>query len=96
MYKNVPPIVTAKTTTMVPIHFPKIKPPNKATGEPKPNNGNTHKIDKIKKIKNIRIKLEFFNSEKYDIFSFINLYEVSSWILNLEKKKYKNKQISIK
>ena len=51
---------------------------------------------KPKKIKNIRIRLDFFNSEKYNLFSLIKSYEVSSWMLNLEKKKNKNKVISIK
>ena len=63
---------------MVPIHFPKINPPIRATGDPKPKRGNTHKMVKPKKIKNIRIRLDFFNSEKYNLFSLIKSYEVSS------------------
>jgi hypothetical protein len=78
MYKKVAPILRPSTTAIVPIHFPKIKPPIKATGEPKPKNGNTHKIVKSKKIKKIRIKLEFFNSKKYDRLFLIKSYEVSS------------------
>ena len=62
-------MLNPNTTTMVPIHFPKINPPIKATGDPKPKRGNTHKIVKPKKIKNIRIRLDFFNSEKNSILS---------------------------
>ena len=67
----VAPILKPKTTTIVPIHFPEIKPPRRAIGDPNPKNGNTHKIVKIKKIVDIKNKLEFLNSEKYDLFSFI-------------------------
>ena len=55
-------MLNPSTTTMVPIHFPKINPPIKAIGDPKPKRGNTHKIVKPKKIKNIRNRLDFFNS----------------------------------
>ena len=96
MYKKVAPILKPITTTIVPIHFYKIKPLIKATGDPKPKNGNTHKIVKTKKIKKMKIKLEFLNSNKYDLFSLIKSYDVISLIVNLEKKKYKNKQISNK
>ena len=78
MYKKVAPILRPSTTATVPIHFPKMKPPIKATGEPKPKNGNTHKIVKSKKTIKIRIKLEFFNSKKYDRLFLIKSYEVSS------------------
>ena len=61
------------TTRIVPNHFPKINPPNRATGDPNPKNGNTHKIVKIKKIVDIKKKLEFLSSKKYDLFSFIKL-----------------------
>ena len=37
------------TTIIVPNHLPKINPPNSAIGEPKPKNGKTHNIVKIKK-----------------------------------------------
>ena len=60
------------TTRIVP-HFPKINPPIKAIGDPNPKNGNTHKIVKIKKIVDIKNKLEFLSSKKYDLFSFIKL-----------------------
>ena len=73
------PILNPKTTTIVPIQGPKRKPPRRAMGEPKPKNGNTHKIVKSKKIKKIRIKLEFFNSKKYDRLFLIKSYEVSSF-----------------
>ena len=96
IYRKVAPILKPKTTTIVPIHFPKIKPPIIATGDPNPKSGNTHKIVETKKIKKMRVKLEFFNSTKYDLFSLIKSYDVISLRLNLEKKKYKNKQISIK
>ena len=36
MYINVAPIVNPNTTIIVPIHFPRIKPPIKITGDPKP------------------------------------------------------------
>ena len=61
------------TTRIVPDHFPKINPPIKAIGDPNPKNGNTHKIVKIKKIVDIKNKLEFLSSKKYDLFSFIKL-----------------------
>ena len=61
------------TTRIVPNHFPKINPPIKAIGDPNPKNGNTHKIVKIKKIVDIKNKLEFLSSKKYDLFSFIKL-----------------------
>tara|TARA_S200000501_G_scaffold313042_1_gene304279 strand:- start:872 stop:1162 length:291 start_codon:yes stop_codon:yes gene_type:complete len=96
MYMKVAPIVSPTITTRVPIHFPKIKPPIMATGEAKPKRGKTHKIVKIKKIKNMSVELEFFISKKYDLFSLMKSYDIISWRLNLEKKKYKNKQISNK
>ena len=40
--------------------------------------GNAVKRNKIKKIKKIRIKLEFFNSKRYDRLFLIKSYEVSS------------------
>ena len=61
------------TTRIVPNHFPKINPPIRAIGDPNPKNGNTHKIVKIKKIVDIKNKLEFLSSKKYDLFSFIKL-----------------------
>jgi hypothetical protein len=78
IYKKVAPILRPSTTTIVPIHFPKIKPPISATGDPRPKKGNTHKIVKTKKIKNIKSKLEFFNSKKYDLLFLIKSYDVSS------------------
>ena len=62
-------MLNPKTTTTVPIHFPKIKPPIKAIGEPNPNNGKTHNIVNAKKIVNTKNKLEFFSSRKYNLFS---------------------------
>ena len=72
-YKKVAPILKPNTTRIVPNHFPKINPPIRAIGDPNPKNGNTHKIVKIKKIINIKNKLEFLSSKKYDLFSFIKL-----------------------
>ena len=43
MYNNVAPIDKPKTTKIVPIHLPKINPPNKKIGLPKPKS-KTHKI----------------------------------------------------
>jgi len=43
------------TTIIVPNHLPKINPPNSAIGEPKPKNGKTHNIVKIKKIIDIKV-----------------------------------------
>ena len=83
-----------KTTIIVPTHLPKIKPPKRATGDPNPKKGNTHKIVKNKKIKDIRNKLEFFNSRKYNLLSLMKSYDVISWRLNFEKNK--NKKITIK
>ena len=56
------------TTIIVPNHLPKINPPSSAIGEPKPKNGKTHNIVKIKKIMDIKNKLEFFNFKKYNLF----------------------------
>ena len=64
IYKKVAPILSPKTTIITPNHLPKINPPNKATGAPKPRNGNTHKIIKIKKNKDNINRLVFFNFEK--------------------------------
>ncbi len=57
-------MLNPKTTIKVPIHFPKINPPNKATGDPKPKNGKTHNIVNDKKIIDIKNKLEFLSSKK--------------------------------
>ena len=49
-----------KTTSIVPNHFPKIKPAKRAIGEPKPKRGNTHKtVNNRKKSDNKKI-LVFF------------------------------------
>ena len=45
------------TTIIVPSHLPKINPPSSAIGEPKPKNGKTHNIVKIKKIMDIKNKI---------------------------------------
>ncbi len=37
---------------IVPIHFPKIKPANKTTGDPNPKKGKTHNIVKTKNVIN--------------------------------------------
>ena len=50
------------TTIIVPNHLPKINPPNSAIGEPKPKNGKTHNIVKIKKIMDIKNKFNFFQN----------------------------------
>ena len=71
MYSKVDPVVIPIKTTIVPIHFPKIKPPIKAIGEPKPKKGNTHKIVKIKKIVDVKNKFEFLSFKKYNLFSLI-------------------------
>ena len=71
MYKKVAPILKPKTTTKVPIHFPNIKPPNKAIGDPNPKKGKTHSIVKVKKIIDTKNIFEFRTSTKYDLFSFI-------------------------
>ncbi len=42
-------------TIKVPIHFPKINPPSKATGDPNPKNGNTHNIVNNKKLMILKI-----------------------------------------
>ena len=64
IYKSVAPILNPITTINVPIHFPNINPPSKATGDPKPKNGNTHNIVKNKKIIDNKNKLEFLSSKK--------------------------------
>ena len=73
-----------------------MKPPKSAIGEPNPKKGNTHNMVKNKKIKDIKIKLEFFNFKKYNLFSLINSYDINSWILNFEKNNSKNKIIKAK
>ena len=57
-------MLNPKTTIRVPTHFPKINPPIKATGDPNPKNGNTHKIVNNKKIIDVKNKLEFLSSKK--------------------------------
>ncbi len=57
-------MLNPKTTINTPNHLPKIKPPNKATGDPKPKKGNTHKIVNNKKDKDNKNKLDFFIFEK--------------------------------
>ena len=64
MYKKVAPTLKPVTTTNVPIHFPKIKPPISATGDPKPRKGNTQRTVRNKKVIETKNKLEFFNSIK--------------------------------
>ena len=64
IYKNVAPMLKPKTTIITPTHFPRIKPANKATGDPKPKKGNTHKITKNKKNKDNKNILVFFRFEK--------------------------------
>ena len=64
IYKKVAPVLKPKTTTKVPIHFPKINPPSSATGDQNPKNGNTHNIVKNKKIIDNKNKLEFLISKK--------------------------------
>ena len=39
-------------------------PPIKATGDPNPKNGNTHKMVNNKKIIDVKNKLEFLSSKK--------------------------------
>ena len=56
---KVAPILNPKTTSNVPIHFPKINPPINATGEPNPKNGNTHNIVSPKKTIDTKINLNF-------------------------------------
>ena len=78
MYKKVAPILNPKTTTSVPIHFPNMKPPIKATGDPNPKSGNTHKIVNNKKIDDTKSKFEFLRPKKYVLFCFIKSYDVIS------------------
>ena len=57
------PIAIPKTKNNKPNHFPKINPPKRAMGEPKPA-ANTHMIvNKINKIDN-NIKFDFLSSKK--------------------------------
>ena len=60
------------TTTTVPIHLPRLKPPIRATGDPNPRKGKTHNIVNNKKTIVTRNKFEFLSFIKYDLFSFIN------------------------
>ena len=72
MYKKDAPILKPKTTTNEPIHFPRMKPANNATGEPNPKNGKTHNIVNSKNNRDNRNMLFVFIFEKYSILSFIN------------------------
>ena len=78
MYKKVAPILKPRTTTIVPTHFPKIKPPIREMGDANPKNGNTHIIEKTKNIVKTKNKFEFLSSKKYDLFSLIKSYDVIS------------------
>ena len=69
IYKKVAPILKPRVTIKVPIHLPKIKPPISAIGVPKPKNGNTHSIVDIKKIRDIKNKLEFLIYKKNNLYS---------------------------
>ena len=76
----------------VPIQLPKINPPIRAIGDPNPKKGKTHNTVNIKnEIKTKRI-FEFLISTKYVQLFLKNSYDVISFRLNFEKKKYKNKQ----
>ena len=86
IYKNVAPILNPKTTIVKPNHLPKIKPPSKAMGDPKPKKGNTHKIVNSKKDKDNNNKFDFFIFEKYSMLSLINSYENNCCKLNFENK----------
>ena len=44
MYKHKAPTDKDIVTTIVPIHFPKINPPNNANGDTNPRKGKIHKI----------------------------------------------------
>ena len=63
MYSNKDPIDNDIATTSVPNHLPNMKPPNKATGLPKPSK-NTHRIVKAEKINVKKIILLSFTSTK--------------------------------
>ena len=63
MYNNVAPTDMPRTTYNVPSHFPKINPPNKETGMPKPA-ANTHNIVPMKNTHEIKIRLVFFKLKK--------------------------------
>ena len=64
------------TTIIVPNHLPKINPPNSAIGEPKPKNGKTHNIVKIKKIMDIKNKIIEEIRKIYDPELPVNIYEL--------------------
>ena len=72
IYKIVAPNVKLNTTNKVPIHFPNIKPPNRAIGLPKPSN-KTQKIVQIIKIKESNIKLFSRKLRKNSLLICINL-----------------------
>ena len=63
-----------------------MNPPNKATGDPKPKKGNTHRIVNNKKQIDNKNKLNSLIFEKYSMLSFINSYEVNWCKLNFENK----------
>ena len=64
IYKNVAPILKPNTVTIDPNHLPRIKPANKATGDPKPKKGNTHKIVKNRKNRDNKNIFVFLTFEK--------------------------------
>ena len=63
IYKKVDPNVKPRTTIKVPKNLPKINPPIKAMGEPKPAK-KTQIIIEIKNRKEIRIKLASLRLKK--------------------------------
>ena len=71
IYKHVAPLVKPNTTKNVPIHFPKINPPIKNIGAPKPK----RKTQIIVNRKNINEAINTFVSYaeiKYSLLIFIN------------------------
>ena len=66
-YNNVAPVVKANRTISVPIHLPKIKPPIKATGLPKPKRSTQQTVNtkKIKAIKNELLSLKLLTNPYY-------------------------------
>ena len=70
MYSKVDPVVIPIKTTIVPTHFPKIKPPIKNKGEPKPSK-RTHIIEISKNTDTEKKILIFFKLFRVSLFDFI-------------------------
>jgi len=90
-YKHNEPTDKLNVINKVPIHFPKMKPPIRAIGVPKPSNITQKTVNK-KKAKINKIKLLLFRELRLSTLFLIICRLLKSSKLNLENKKYKNNE----